>query len=364
MNIGIPLERRPFEYRVGLSPAGVEILAQKGHTIYVEHDAGKGSGFTDVQYEHAGAHVVYSSHEVFGRAELILKLARPLGEEIEWMNPGTILMGFLQLASAREDRLQALLEHKITAIAYEQITLPDGTMPVLKPLSQIGGLLSGQIAARFLQTNLGGKGILLGGVAGVPPAEVVIIGAGSAGSNAARSFLGLGAHVTVLDINMKALETLAEKFPMVTTIPATARNLTRSCAFADVVVGAVMSPGTRAPIILTREMIAKMKPRSLLVDLSIDLGGCSETSRPTSHDQPTYIEEGVIHFCVPNIPAMVARSATHAFVNAAVPYIVDVVEHPIDELIEKHPEIDVAINTHNGQLRNVHQWHVGTGETL
>ena len=364
MNIGIPVERRPFEYRVGLNPGGVEILTHAGHTVFVEHDAGKSAGFSDNQYEHVGAHIVYSAHEVFGRAGLILKLARPLKEEIEWMNPGTILMGMLQLASAREDRINALLENKVTAIAYEQITLPDGSFPVLKPLSQIGGILSGQIAARYLQTNLGGKGILLGGIAGVPPAEVVIIGAGSAGTNAARSFLGLGAHVTVLDINMKVLEMLAERFPSVTTIPATTRNLTKSLAYADVVVGAVMAPGTRSPIVLTREMVMKMKPRSLIIDLSIDLGGCAETSRPTTHDQPTYIEEGVIHYCVPNIPAMVARTATHAFVNAAVPYIQEVLENPIEALIANDPVMEPAINTHDGQLRNVHKWHTDHAEGL
>lgn len=364
MNIGIPLERRPFEYRVGMNPAGVEILTQMNHTVYVEHEAGKSAGFGDLQYEQAGAKIVYSSHEVFGRSDLILKLTRPLMEEIEWMNPGTILMGYLQLASSKEDRIQALLNRRITSIAYEQIVLPDGSFPVLKPLSQIGGLLSSQIAAKFLQTNMGGKGILLGGIAGVPPAEVVIVGAGTAGTNAARSFLGLGAHVTVLDRSMKVLETIAEKFPTITTIPSTARNLLKSCSYADVVVGAVMWPGARSPLIITREMVKKMKQRSLIIDLSIDLGGCCETSRPTTHDDPTYIEEGVIHYCVPNIPALVARTATHAFVNASVPYILDVITNSIDVLISDFPAIEAAINTHNGILRNVHQWQSDSGDIL
>ncbi len=364
MNIGIPAERRPFEYRVGMSPAGVELLTQSNHTVYVEHDAGKAAGFSDIQYEHSGAKIVYSAREVFGRSELILKLARPLIDEITWMNPGTILMGFLQLASAREDRIQGLLQNEITSIAYEQIMLPDGSFPVLKPLSQIGGLLSSQIAAKFIQTNLGGKGILLGGIVGVPPAEVVIIGAGNAGTNAAKSFLGLGAHVTVLDRSMKALEIISDKFPAVTTIPATSRNLQKSCSYADVVVGAVMWPGTRAPIVITREMVKKMKPRSLIIDLSIDLGGCCETSRPTTHDQPTYVEEGVIHYCVPNIPALVARTATHAFVNASVPYIQDVISNNVESLISDFPSIEVAINTHKGILRNVHQWHSDSGDIL
>lgn len=365
MNIGIPFERRPFEYRVGMSPAGVEVLmkAAKDTNVFVEHDAGKAAGFSDVQYEHAGAKIVYSSHEVFGRSDLILKLTRPLVEEISFMNPGSILMGFLQLASAKQDRIDGLLGKKITSIAYEQIA-QDGAYPVLKPLSQIGGLLSAQIASRFIQTSMGGKGILLGGIAGVPPAEVMVVGAGTVGTNAVKSFIGMGAHVTVLDKSMKALEVIEEKFPTITSIPATERNLIKTLSYADVVVGAVMEPGARTPIVFTREMIKKMKPRSLIIDLSIDLGGCCETSRPTNHDQPTFIEEGVIHYCVPNIPALVARTATHAFVNASVPFISDVMTTRIDDLINNHTPLEGAINTHNGVLRNVFQWRSFDGDTL
>lgn len=362
MNIGIPKERRPYEYRVGLSPAGVEILTHQGHAIFIEHEAGIGAGFSDQQYEQAGAHIVYSPHEAFGRADLVLKLARPMQEELQWLNPGTTMMGFLHLASARQDRIQSLLQNKITSIAYEQIQLVDGSMPVLRPLSQIGGQLAAQIAARFLQTNFGGKGILIGGIAGVPPAEVVIIGVGTAGSNAAKTFMGLGAHVTVLDKDINALQHICERFPQAVTMIATRRNIERACAYADVVVGAVLVPGERAPIVVTHETLKKMKPRSLLIDLSIDLGGCFETSRPTSHDQPTYVEEDIIHYCVPNVPAMVARTATYAFVNAAMPYIAVIAAQGIDKAMQENPAIEVAVNTHKGQLLHLQQWNSVEGD--
>jgi alanine dehydrogenase len=362
MNIGIPKERRPYEYRVGLSPAGVEILVHQGHIIFLEHEAGIGAGFSDQAYEQAGAHIVYSPHEAFGRADLVLKLARPMQEEVEWFNPGTTIMGFLHLASARQDRVQSLLQNKINSIAYEQIQLADGSMPVLRPLSQIGGQLAAQISARFLQTNFGGKGILVGGIAGVPPAEVVIIGGGTAGSNSAKVFTGLGAHVTVLDKDINALQRVCERYPQTVTMIATRRNIERACAYADVVVGAVLVPGGRAPIVVTRETLKKMKPRSVLIDLSIDLGGCFETSRPTSHDQPTYVEEGMIHYCVPNVPAMVARTATYAFVNAAIPYISEIAAGGIEKAMKENPAIELAVNTYKGELLHLQQWNSVEGD--
>ena len=208
MNIGIPKERRPFEYRVGMTPAGVQMLTQMGHKVYVERDAGLGAGFSDLEYEAAGARIAYSPHEVFGRADLLLKVARPILEEIEWLRPGTCIAGLLHLGSARQDKIEKLIEKEITAISYELITLPDGTYPIRKPLSQIGGVLAAQIGAMLLQNNLGGKGILIGGMPGVPPAEVVIIGAGMAGTCAVKAFVGMGAHVTAIDTNINALEAI------------------------------------------------------------------------------------------------------------------------------------------------------------
>ncbi|HMZ06916.1 MAG TPA: alanine dehydrogenase [Anaerolineales bacterium] len=353
MYIGIPKESRPYEYRVGLSPAGVEILSHFGHQVFIEHDAGSGAGFSDQEYERVGAKLVYSPQEVFGRADFLLKISRPLKQELEWLRDGSILAGFLHLASSSQDQIDLLLEKKVTALAYEQITDPSGGFAVLRPFSQICGAMVAQIAARLLQTNRGGKGILLSGLPGVPPAEVVILGGGAVGTAAARSMLGAGAHVTVLDKNMSALEKLADRVPGVVTLMATKRNIERSTAFADVLVGAVLVSGQRAPVVVTREMVKAMKPRSVIIDASIDQGGCIETSRPTMHDNPTFIEENAVHYCVPNIPSLVARTASHVFVNSAIPYIADIANHGIEVMIKQEPSIEAAVNTHQGNLVNL-----------
>src|SRR5512138_43271 len=350
MNIGIPKERRPFEERVGLSPAGVEILCQNGHQVYVEHEAGIGAGFEDREFEEAGARLVYSSEEVFVRADLMLKVARPTRQELEWLRPNTALAGQLHLAATREDKIEILLEKKITSVAYEQIEEADGSLPVLRPFSQIGGRMSASIAARFLQNNWGGKGILLGGIPGVPPAEVVILGGGVVGMCATLAFQGLGAHVTVIDQDLNVLQRVFTRFPNVVTMLSTSRNIERATAFADVVVGAVLVSGERTPILITREMMRAMKPRSVFIDVSIDQGGCAETSRPTTHDHATYIEEGIIHYCVPNMPGVVARTATHAFVNAALPYILQIADLGASGAIAQDPGIEKSINTHEGKL--------------
>lgn len=350
MNIGIPKERRTFEYRVGLSPAGVEQLCQNGHHCYVEHDAGLGAGFSDLEYEQAGARVVYTAHEVFGRADLVLKIARPLLDELQWLRPGAIITGLLHLASARKDKIDMLVENQITSIAYEQIQVDDGSLPVLRPLSQIGGRLAAQIGARLLQNNSGGKGILLGGVAGVPPAEVVIIGAGVVGKCAARAFASMGAHITVLDTDLSALQRVYEFDPGIVTMMSNPRNIARAVAYADIAVGAILIHGQRPPVVITREMIKTMKPRSVVMDLSIDQGGCVETSRPTTHEHSYFTEEGIIHYCVPNIPSVVARTATYAFLNAAFPYILEIANKGAEAAIRDNPAIERATNTLNGEV--------------
>lgn len=353
MNIGIPKERRKFEYRVGLSPAGVKMLTRQGHTCYVEHDAGLGAGFSDHEYEEAGARIVYSGHEVFGRADLLLKVARPMVEEIEWLRPGTAVAGLLHLGSARHDKIERFLRNQITAIAYEQITLADGTVPIRRPLSQIGGMLAAQVGARLLQNNAGGKGVLIGGGPGVPPAEVAVIGAGVAGSCAVRAFLGMGAHVTVLDSDLDALQQIYDNHPGLATLISNPVNVARVCAFADVVVGAVLVPNERPPIVVTREMVRNMKPRSVLMDISIDEGGCFETSRPTTHEHPTFVDEGVIHYAVPNMPSVVARTATHAFVAAAFPFILEITTKGIEAAIAENPAIAQGIGTHQGKVHHI-----------
>lgn len=360
MNIGIPKESRPFEYRVGLSPAGVEILIQRGHQVLVEHDAGAQTGFGDKEYETVGAKLVFSPEESFGRPDLVLKVSRPTREELNWLRPGTAVMGFLHLASTRQDKLDVLLEKKITAVAYEQIQSPDGSLPVLRPFSQMGGAMVAQIAARLLQNNWGGRGILMGGVPGVPPAEVVIIGAGVVGTSAAQMFLNMGAHVTVIDQSLAALQRVWDRYPGVITKVATKRNIETSVMYADVVVGAVLDTGHRAPIVVTREMVRSMKPRAVVMDVSIDEGGCIETSRPTTHEHPVYIEENVLHYCVPNITGAVARTATHAFVNAAMPYILELADKGAEAAIKENSALALGVNTHAGRMQ--HLWRQTAGK--
>ncbi|MEW6093101.1 MAG: alanine dehydrogenase [Chloroflexota bacterium] len=350
MNIGIPKEIRPGEYRVGLSPSGVEILVKAGHTIYVEHEAGLGAKFFDDEYEKVGAKIAYSAEEIFGRADLLLKVARPTEEEIDLIRPGSAIAGLLHLASTRQSKIDVLLENKITAIAYEQIQEADGSLPVLRPLSQIGGAMAAEVAARFLQSHFGGRGVLLGGIPGVPPAEVSILGGGTLGTYAARAFLGLGAHVTVLDRDVNVLQRINQFYPSIVTMVSTERNIQRVCSYSDVLVGAVLTPGERAPILVTREMVKTMKPLSVIIDTSIDEGGCVETSRPTTHDHPTYIEEGVMHYCVPNMPGVVARTATHAFVNPVIPYILEIADLGIDKAMKKNKAIEAAVNTYKGDV--------------
>jgi alanine dehydrogenase len=325
------------------------MLTNSGHTCMVEHDAGLGAGFSDQEYELAGGKIIYSPHEVFGRADLLLKVTRPTMEELHWIRPETTLAGLLHLASARHEKVDYLLENGITAIAYELISMPDGTVPVRRPLSQIGGRLSAQIAARLLENAPGGKGILLGGVAGVPPAEVVIIGAGVVGSCASKAFVGLGAHVTVIDRDLKALEAVYECNQGIVTMISNPITIARACAYADVVVGAVLVPGERPPIVVTREMVRSMKPRSIIMDISIDEGGCVETSRPTTNDRPTFIEEGVIHYCVPNMPSLVARTSTHAFLNAAFPFVLDIINLGVDAAISENLSLARGVYTYKGE---------------
>ena len=350
MNICVPKERRTFEFRVGLTPGVVQMLTKESHTCYVEHNAGIGAGFSDQEYEHAGARIVYTPHEVFGRADLLCKVARPTYEELEWLRPEITIMGLLHLFSSRQDKIDIMQEKKITTISYEQIQLPDGTQPVRKPLSQIGGRLVAQIGAHLLQNDAGGKGILLGGMGGVPPAEAVIIGAGTSGTAATRSLLGVGAHVTVLDTNLDALQSIHESFPGVATMVSNPRNIAKATSYADIVAACILVPGERPPIVITREMLRGMKPRSLIMDVSIDEGGCVETSRPTTHEHPTFIEEGITHYCVPNMGSAVARTSTYAFLNAAFPYIMEIAEKGSEAAIEENPAIKTAALIYKGKL--------------
>ncbi len=349
--VGVPKEHRPFEYRVGLTPRRVSILTAQGCRCYVETGAGLGSGFTDTEYEKAGARISYDVEEVFRRADLILKVQRPTAEEVDWMRGHQVVMALMLLTSARESRIKALEDKKITAIAYELIEEGEDEFPVRYPLSQIGGRMTAQIAAQHLQNNKGSKGILLGGVAGVPPADVVIVGAGVVGLNAAQAFLDMGARVILMDNILEKLHEVQREFGgHVTTMVSHEVNLMRVCKFADVLVGALQIPRQRVTPVVTREMVQTMRPGSLIIDMSIDQGGCVETSRPTRHDDPTFVAEGVIHFCVPNIPGVVGRSATQAFLNAAWPYIKLVAVEGVGAAIEQNPALRRGLVMHEGQL--------------
>jgi alanine dehydrogenase len=360
MNICVPKERRTFEFRVGLTPGAVQMLTKEGHVCYVEHNAGVGAGFSDQEYENAGARIVYTPHEVFGRADLLCKVARPTYEELEWLRSEITIMGLLHLFSSRQDKIDIIVEKKITTISYEQIQLPDGSQPVRKPLSQIGGRLVAQIGAHLLQNDAGGKGILLGGMGGVPPAEAVIIGAGVSGTAATRSFLGVGAHVTVLDTNLDALQLIHETFPGVATMVSNPHNIARAVSYGDIVAACIQTPGERPPIVVTREMILGMRPRSLIMDVSIDEGGCVETSRPTTHEHPTFVEEGIIHYCVPNMGSAVARTSTYAFLNAAFPYIKEIAEKGSARAIQENPVIESGAMIYQGELRHLPGIRAGT----
>ncbi|MBO9361416.1 MAG: alanine dehydrogenase [Thermoflexus sp.] len=351
MHIGIPKERRPEEYRVSLTPAGVEMLTQAGHTVWVESGGGLGAGFTDEDYRRAGARIVYSGPEVYGRADLVVKVARPTQEEFEWLREGQALMGFLHLAAARRDKIDLLLQRRITAIAYETVQADDGSLPILAPISAIAGRMAAHVAATLLQNDQGGKGILLGGAPGVPPAEVVILGAGVVGSNAARAFGGMGASVYVLDKDIRRLQRLEELCGShVVTMVLHPYNLRKVVRFADVLIGAVLVPGARTPVLVTREMVRTMKPRSLIMDISIDQGGCVETSRPTTHRAPIFVEEGVIHYAVPNITGVLGRTATYALTNALWPFLEEIARVGLEEALDWHPALARGVNTREGQV--------------
>jgi alanine dehydrogenase len=353
MNIGVPRERRPDEHRVGLAPAAAEMLTAAGHVCWVEKDAGRGAGFPDVEYEKAGAKLVYSGEEAYGRADLVVKVSKPTEPEIAWLQEGSILMGFLHLAARRRDCADGLISKKFTAIAYETIQSDDGTLPVLVPFSHMAGLMMPQVAGSLLQNDHGGKGILLSGVAGVPPAEVTILGAGTFGTAAALAFLGIGSSVHMLDQDLIRLQALEHKLGIgrhVVSMVAHPASIRKVVAFADVLVGAIHVPGVRSPVIVTRDMVRSMKPRSVIVDVSIDQGGCIETSRPTTHRDPTFVAENVTHYCVPNLTSVVARSATYVLSNAAWPYVSAVADQGFEAALANLPALKRGVATHQGHV--------------
>ncbi len=351
MNFGIPKEVRPYEFRVGMTPAAVDALVRAGHQVFVEREAGAGAGFWDEQYRKVGAQIVYSHHEAYGRADVVVKVARPTSEEYKDFRHGQTIISFLNLAVASPDLLEAFKEKEITAIGMETIEKDDGTLPVLLPTSEVAGRMAPVIAGQLLQNIHGGKGILLSGIPGIPPAAVVILGAGILGSNAARAFYNLGAEVTILDKNIQALQRIDTMFQgKVATMLANPYNISKALSFADVVIGAVAVPGGRAPILITREHLKTMRKRAVFIDFSIDSGGCAETSRPTSLKSPYYIEENVIHYCAPNVPAVVARTASYAIANSLLPYLNLISELGVEAAIKNERSLARGVNVYQGKL--------------
>lgn len=353
MEFGIPKEVRDLESRVGLTPAGVATLVRHGHTVYVEKNAGVGAGFEDETYRGSGAHIVYSATEVYGRSDVVVKVTRPTSAEHNLFRPGQILMAFLHLAVASPDFLEALRQHEITAIANEMIEMPGGEHPILVPMSEVAGRVAPVVAGQLLMTTSRGRGTLLSGIPGVPRGVVAILGGGVLGKNAARAFLNTGAQVVVLDNEVKRLQQIDETLNgRVTTMLSSNYNLKRVAEFADVMVGAVLSPGRRAPVLITREMVQRMRPGAVFIDFSIDQGGCSETSRPTTLRDQTYVVDGVIHYCVPNVTASVARTTSYGLTNSLLPYLLGLGSLGIMGLLEQDPYLATGINCYQGKLAN------------
>ncbi len=350
MNFGVPREIRDLERRVGLTPAGVRTLVQAGHTVYVERDAGVGAGFHDEAYRQAGAEIVYSAAEAYGRADIVAKTTRPAAKEHIHFRPGQTIFSFLHLPVASPDLYEALATRNITAVAYEMIQDVDGSLPVLLPASEIAGRMAPIIAGNLMM-SAAGRGVLLGGVPGVAPAVVVILGGGVLGTNAARAFVGVGAEVIVLDRDVRKLRRLDELLAgSVTTLFANEYNIRRTVVFADVLIGSVSAPGERAAILVDEQMVRQMRDGTIIIDFSIDNGGCIATSRPTNLRNPTYVHENVIHYCVPNVTAAAARSASHAFTNAALPYLLAVAEHGMLGVLGREPALIEGLILYQGQL--------------
>lgn len=346
MIVGIPKEIKNLENRVAIVTAGVKALVAAGHKVLVETSAGLGSGITDDQYKTAGAHIVTSAKEAWS-ADLVIKVKEPLETEYNYLRPGLLLFTYLHLAS--EPKLaNALLEKKTRGIAYETIQLPDRSLPLLKPMSEVAGRMAPQIGANLLEKRNGGRGVLLGGTPGVAKGVVSIIGGGVSGANAAKIAVGLGAEVIILERDQKRLEYLDDIFgTSASTLMSNQVNIEESVARSDLVIGSVLIPGAKAPKLVTRQMIKTMNPGAVVVDIAIDQGGCFETSRPTSHEKPVYIEENVIHYCVTNMPGAVSRTSTLALTNHTLPYALKLANDPMGAL-RNDPSFALGINTWDG----------------
>jgi alanine dehydrogenase len=350
MIVGILKEIKAEENRISMTPAGVEVMIQNGHTLLVEKDGGKGSGFEDEVYKNAGAEIVDTPQEIFERAEMVMHVKEPLPAEYDLIREDQIVFTYLHLAAA-EELTHALIKSKSICIAYETIQKADGSLPLLTPMSEVAGRMATQQGAKYLEMAQGGHGILLGGVPGVDPGTVVVIGGGVVGINAAKMACGLGAKVYILDMNLDRLRYLSDVMPAncipLMASPATTRELVKE---ADVVIGAVLVAGAKAPKLVTREMLKTMQKGSVLVDVAIDQGGCFETSRPTTHSDPIYEVDGIVHYCVANMPGAVAKTSTIALTNATLPYAVEIANKGWQRAMQENPEIKLGANVMKGKV--------------
>jgi alanine dehydrogenase len=350
MRVGVPREIKVHEYRVGLVPAGVRELTAAGHEVIIETGAGNGIGVDDAQFRAAGAAIAANAAEVFQRAEMVVKVKEPQPAECAMLRPGQVLFTYLHLA-ADPEQARGLMKSGATAIAYETVTGPKGSLPLLTPMSEVAGRMSIQVGAASLQKAHGGFGVLLGGVPGVPPARVVILGGGVSGTHAAEMAVGLRADVTVVDRSVERLRELSAQFgASIQTAYSTTETIEKLVQDADLVVGAVLVAGAAAPKLVTRAMIKSMKPGAVLVDIAIDQGGCFETSRPTTHADPTFVVDGVIHYCVANMPGAVPRTSTLALTNATLPYARALADLGWREAFKRDPGLAAGLNVHAGEI--------------
>ncbi len=350
--IGVPKEIKTDEYRVGMIPVGVEELTRAGHRILIQAGAGQGSGISDEEYQAQGAEIVATAAELWQRAELVVKVKEPLPEEWPLLRPGQIVFTYFHFAADRE-LTEAVRRARITAIAYETIRDKNGNLPLLTPMSEVAGRMSIQEVAKFLERPFEGRGILLGGVPGVLPANVVILGGGIVGANAAKIAAGLGANVTILDINLDRLRHIDEVMPPnVTTLYSDRHNILDCLARADLLIGAVLIPGARAPYLVRREDLKRMPRRAVIIDVAIDQGGCIETSRPTTHSHPTFIEDDVVHYCVTNMPGAVGRTSTYALCNVTLPYVLLLANKGFDKAVRTNAALAQGVNIYAGNVTN------------
>ncbi|MCU0783336.1 MAG: alanine dehydrogenase [Verrucomicrobia bacterium] len=348
MIIGVPREIKEQEYRVALLPSAAYQLIKRDHTVVVERGAGAGAGFPDLEYQHAGAKFVDSHAAVFEQADLIVKVKEPLTNEIGLLRPGQLLFTYLHLAASKL-LTQGLMKSGVTALAYETVEV-NRRLPLLEPMSEIAGRMSVLVGGYFLAKHFGGSGVLLGGVPGVLPGKVVVLGGGSAGVNAARMAQGLGADVTILEVDLERMRFLDITLHTAHTLYSSEAHLMELLPHVDLLIGAVLVPGARAPKLINREMLARMRPGSVLVDIAIDQGGCAETSRATTHQMPVYVEEGVTHYCVANMPGAYARTATQALTNVTYRYIETLADHGLAEACRLQPALLGGINVMNGKV--------------